>query len=137
MLDFDRDAPLRFLRTAYQPDDWIAVFLKAYDTGRVVQRVGPLAMFCRAALADVAASDERAVPVQCICQRQCRWPPAVRARTRGSVRAIRHVFLEADRDGPQVLSAIGARADLPPPSYVLHSSPDRVHVFWRVETFRH
>ena len=40
----DRSAPLRFLRTAYQPDDWIAVFLKSYETGRVVQRVGPLAM---------------------------------------------------------------------------------------------
>jgi hypothetical protein len=40
----DRSAPLRFLRTAYQPDDWVAVFLKSYETGRVVQRVGPLSM---------------------------------------------------------------------------------------------
>jgi hypothetical protein len=30
---------------------------------------------------------------------------------------------------------IAARPDLPEPSYILHSSPDRVHVFWRVTGF--
>ena len=40
----DRTAPRRFLDIAYQADDWIAVFLKLwYDSGEVVQRVGPLA----------------------------------------------------------------------------------------------
>ena len=38
----DREAPLRFLRTAFQPDDWVAIFLKSYETGHVTQRVGPL-----------------------------------------------------------------------------------------------
>jgi hypothetical protein len=38
----DRAAPLQFLRTAFQPEDWVAVFLKSYATGRVSQRVGPL-----------------------------------------------------------------------------------------------
>ena len=30
---------------------------------------------------------------------------------------------------------MAGRADLPPLSYVLHSSPKRVHVFWRVTGF--
>ena len=134
MLDFDRDAPIRFLQTAYQPDDWIAIFLKASDTGRVVQRVGPLAMFCQTRwqtwlrAMNVPYRFNVYLTVNALA-------PHVRARTRGSVRAIRHVFLEADRDGPQVLRAIGARRDLPPPSYVLYSSPGRVHVFWRVKDF--
>jgi hypothetical protein len=34
-----------------------------------------------------------------------------------------------------VLTAIAARRDLPPPSYVLHSSPNRLHVLWRVSGF--
>ena len=33
------------------------------------------------------------------------------------------------------LAAIEARKDLPPPSYVLESSPNRFHVFWRVSRF--
>src|SRR6185436_19468514 len=42
---------------------------------------------------------------------------------------------EADHDGPQVLRAIAVRPDLPSPSYVLHSSPGRVDVFWRASGF--
>ena len=42
----DRDAPLRFLRTAFQPDDWVAVLLKSHDTGGTAQRVGPLSLIC-------------------------------------------------------------------------------------------
>jgi hypothetical protein len=61
--------------------------------------------------------------------------PWNRKRTRESIGAVRHVFLEADNDGPVVLARIAARSDLPDPSYVLHSSPNRVHVFWRVVGF--
>jgi hypothetical protein len=61
--------------------------------------------------------------------------PGRRSRTREAIGAIRHVFLEADHDGPHVLAALRDRRDLPPPSYVLHSSPNRVHVFWRVSGF--
>ena len=41
----DTEAAMRFLRTAYEPDDWIALFLKSYDSGKTVQRVGPLSLF--------------------------------------------------------------------------------------------
>jgi len=61
--------------------------------------------------------------------------PWRRKRTRDAVGAVRHVFLEADRDGAAVLARIGARSDLREPSYVLHSSPNRVHIFWRVTGF--
>lgn len=58
-----------------------------------------------------------------------------RSRTRDAIAAVRHVFIEADHDGSVVLGTIRSRSDLPPPSYILHSSPNRVHVFWRVEGF--
>lgn len=41
-MTFDCAAPIRFLRTAYEADDWIAVFLKTYRTGAAAQRVIPL-----------------------------------------------------------------------------------------------
>src|SRR5713101_9838582 len=40
----DDDAPLQFLRRAYHPDDWVAVFLKSYESGRVAQRVAPVSV---------------------------------------------------------------------------------------------
>lgn len=129
----NREAPLRFLRIAFAPDDWVAIFLKSYETGRVHQRVGPLSwvMHPRFQAWLRFKNFQRFnvyVSVNAIA-------PGRRSRTRDAVGAIRHVFLEADQDGPAVLAAIAARRDLPPPSYVLHSSPNRVHVFWRVEGF--
>lgn len=43
-MQVDREAPLRFLKTAFLPDDWIALLLKRHDTGEAIQRVGPLDM---------------------------------------------------------------------------------------------
>ena len=58
-----------------------------------------------------------------------------RSRTRDAIGAVRHVFLDADHDGRAVLSRVEARRDLPSPSYILHSSPNHIHVFWRVSGF--
>ncbi len=133
MATVEREAPLEFLRTAFAADDWVAVFLKSYETGQVAQRVAPV---------------ERVIESR--FQGWLRWrnllrwnvyvsvnsvAPESRSRTRDAVSQVRHVFVEADHDGPVVLSRIAARRDLPPPSYVLHSSPGRVHVFWRVTGF--
>ena len=43
-----RAAAIQFLQTAYEPDDWIAIFLKSYETGRTAQRVSPVATFLEA-----------------------------------------------------------------------------------------
>ena len=133
MLTVNRLAPLQFLRTVYRPGDWIAVFLKSYLTGQTAQRVGPVSLVLDARF-----------------QSWLRWKnlmkwnvyvsvnamaPGRRSRRRESVAAIRHVFLEADDDAPGVLTALASRPDVPPPSYVLHSSPNRIHVFWRASGF--
>ena len=73
--------------------------------------------------------------VQRLRQRQCDRRRAGALGTRDAIGAVRHVFLDADHDGRAVLSRVEARRDLPSPSYVLHSSPNHVHVFWRVTGF--
>ena len=42
MATVDRHAPRRFLRTVFEPTDWVAIFLKSYERSRVAQRVGPV-----------------------------------------------------------------------------------------------
>ena len=129
----DRGAPIRFIRTAFAPDDWVAVFLKSYATGQTAQRVGPATW--------VASSR---VQAWLRSQNAARWNvyisvnaviPGQRTRRRAAIQTIRHVFLDADRDAQRVLAAIDGRTDLPKPSYVLASSPGRAHVFWRVLDF--
>jgi hypothetical protein len=134
MAAVDYAAPLRFLETAFQPDDWIAVLLKATDGGRSTQRVGPVSLFVsprfqawlrsqNAATFNVYASVNVLVAGQ-------------RARTRAVIREIRHVFLDVDHDSAGLLASLAARKDLPRPSYVLHSSPNRCHIFWRAAGFQ-
>ena len=99
----DREAPLRFLRTAYEPTDWVAVFLKTYRTGATAQRV-------------VSLSEATSPRFQnWLRQRNANsWNVYVsvnavrpgRSRSRDAVSGIRHVFLEEDADGPGLLALL-------------------------------
>jgi hypothetical protein len=133
MAEVDRAAPVQFLTTVFEPEDWIAVFLKSYEGSGVAQRVGPMSWirserFQRWLRAMNARKYNIFVSVNAIA-------PGHRSRTRDAIGAVRHVFLDADHDGSAVLSRVAVRTDLPSPSYVLLSSPSRVHVFWRVAGF--
>lgn len=129
----DRAAPLTFLHTAFHEDDWIAVFLKSYQSGRIAQRVRPVRQiqtpkFQAWLRAENAAGSNVYVSVNTVIPNQ-------RSRRREAVRDIRHVFLDADNAAQDVLDAIDAATELPRLSYVLRSSPGRAHLFWRVSGF--
>ncbi len=129
----DLDAPLRFLNAAFRPDDWIAVLLKSHDTGGSAQRVAPVSLIASPKFqAWLRAENARRFSVF-VSVNTIR--PQRRARTRDAIADVRHVFLDADRDGTTVLAAISRRRDLPPPSYVTYSSPNRLHLLWQVSGF--
>jgi hypothetical protein len=133
MAGVDRAAPVQFLSTVFEPEDWVAIFLKSYDRTGVAQRVGPVSWVQservqRWLRAMNARKYNVFVSVNAIAAGR-------RSRTREAIGAVRHLFLDADHDGPAVLSRVAARRDLPSPSYVLHSSPNHLHLFWRVTGF--
>jgi hypothetical protein len=129
VLQTDRNAPVRFLRAAFAPNDSIGVLLKTYRTGHVIQRIVPVT---------TATSDRFQSWLRYLNAHG--WNAYVgvnayrpgRSRAREAVAQVRHLFLEEDVDGPGLLAALSTRPDMPPPSYVLHSSPGRLHVLWRV-----
>ena len=125
----DSQAGIRFLQIAFESTDWIALLLKSYGTGDVLQRVGPVSRFMEPSIHRwLRAMNARGYNVYVTVNALA---PSARNRTKSSVAYIRHVFLEADGNGAAILAAIAAADDLPSPSYVLTSSPDHVHVFWR------
>jgi hypothetical protein len=129
----DLEAPLRFLRTAFEPEDWIAVLLKSHATGAAIQRIRPIERIASPSFqAWLRSQNARGlsvyVGVNPIAARS-------RSRTRDAVAAIRNIFLDGDVDGPALLSAVASRADLPNPSIVVGTSASRVHVVWRVVGF--
>lgn len=135
MVATDLDAPVRFLSRAFEPSDCAAIFLKSYERNLVAQRVGPVSwfrsqQFQRWLRAMNAHEFNVFVSVNAIASGR-------RSRTRDAIAAVRHVFLDADDDAASVLCRMKARADLPDPSYILHSSPNHVHILWRVEALDH
>ena len=129
----DYQVPIRFLWTAYHSEDWIAVLLKAHRGSRTTQRVGPVAMVATPRFqawlrAKNAAARNVYVSVNAVT-------PGQRSRRRDAICAVRHVFLDIDVNAAGVLAGIEQRRDLPEPSYVVYSSPNRAQVFWRVCDF--
>ena len=117
--------------TGYEPADWVAVFLKTYRTGETAQRVVPVSDAASPRFQAGSAIGMHAL--ERLCQRQRR--PARAVPDAGGHR--RHSAC-VSRGGQRRAGTAGGAddaADLPPPSYVLHSSPGRVHVFWRVRGF--
>jgi hypothetical protein len=133
MARLDHAAPNRLLRLGYQPDDWVAIFLKSYRTGTITQRIAPLSLVTSARFqAWLRARNAHGWNVY-VSTNAVR--PRGRSRARSDIWTVRHVFLEADVDGCAVLARLADRPDLPQPSYLLHSSRNRVHIFWSVEDF--
>jgi hypothetical protein len=125
----DSGEAIRFLRTAFDPDDWLAVLLKREGTSRVAQRVAPVSSITAAPFQDWLIRENTLGSSIYVSLNPLRARTAVRRR--GVVRAVCHLFLDVDRDLDAVLASIADRRDLPPPSYVLRTSKNRGHVVWR------
>jgi hypothetical protein len=133
MNGFEHAAADRFLETVFEPQDWVAILLKSHDRSSVAQRVGSVSWvrsdrFQRWLRAMNSRKYSVFVSVNAIISGR-------HSRTRDAIGAVRHVLLDADDDGAAVLSRVRARGDLPRPSCVLHTSPNHVHILWRVTGF--
>jgi len=122
-----------FLGAAFEPDDWVAVLLKASGTGRVLQRVAPVQRI----------ADRRWLTwLRLMNAHRFNVYVSVNAMTAGrlertaaAVSAVRHVFLDLDHDAPRALAAITCDPRLPSPTWVVATSPGRFQILWRVLGF--
>ncbi|MBS1840426.1 MAG: hypothetical protein JST77_06210 [Acidobacteria bacterium] len=58
-----------------------------------------------------------------------------RTRTKEQIRKVRHAYLDLDEEAGASLQAIRRSGDVPPPNFVLDTSPGKHQVVWRVEGF--
>ncbi|MGB9068867.1 MAG: DNA-primase RepB domain-containing protein [Candidatus Acidiferrales bacterium] len=59
--------------------------------------------------------------------------PDARTRTKEDILSIRHLYLDLDHDGAASLAVIEQSPLVPPPNFVLATSPDKFQVIWRVD----
>lgn len=129
----DRAASVTFLAQAYAPDDWIAVLLKPSTCGRVIQRIRPVSAIAASGFQAWLRAENTAGANVYVSANA--FVPDQRTRRREAVQHVRHVLVDVDDRADDVLKAIASRDDIPVPSYVLRTSPDRAHVLWRVTRF--
>jgi hypothetical protein len=55
------------------------------------------------------------------------------SRTKEDIEAIRHLYLDIDRNGPSALEAVETSGLVPRPNYVLETSPEKYQVVWKVD----
>jgi RepB DNA-primase N-terminal domain len=59
--------------------------------------------------------------------------PEAHTRTKDDIQAIKHLYLDLDHEGAKSLAAIEQSDLIPPPNYVLCTSPNKFQVIWKVE----
>jgi RepB DNA-primase from phage plasmid len=125
-------APL-YLREHFQPTDRLAVVLVNKRADTVVQRIAP---------AEKIAAPDFQTWLHLQNSRRSEvyismnaLEDNARTRTKADVAAVRHVYLDFDRNATAAVDALLKRADLPKPNAVIGTSPGKWQVVWKVEGF--
>jgi len=118
---------IRYLRENFQPSDWLAVFLQNQG-GHIIQRFTTAQ---RLAESDVQAwLDYKNRQGYKVCVSMNALTPGVESRRKQDVAMIRHLYVDVDHKGTQVLPKIVQSEKTPTPNYVLETSPGKYQVIW-------
>jgi hypothetical protein len=122
-----------YVRELFGPEDSAAILVRNRSTGHTVQTIAKAETIAspdfQTWLAGQSASGYDVYmgmnPIK----------DGAYSRTKGDIKDIRHVYLDLDRKGDQALQAIHNSAEVPPPNFILNTSPGKHQVVWKVSGF--
>jgi hypothetical protein len=129
----DKNTASKYIRENFEPTDRLAIVLLNKGSGQVIQRLAD---------ADKIASESFQAWLR--HQNAQRFEVYVsmntlsaeaRGRTKDDIETVRHVYLDFDTNGTAAVEALVRRTDVPPPNYVINSSPDKWQAIWKVTGF--
>ena len=121
-----------YLRASFHPSDRLAVLVRNRKRGQTIQRITTAARIAEPAFQDWLhyKNDQDSCDIYVGMNA---LKPGASTRTKDDIQTIRHLYLDLDCDGPASLAAIQQSTLLAPANYVLHTSPDKFQVVWKVE----
>lgn len=123
----------RYLRANFEPADRLAIVLIQKETHRVIQRVATTQKILepefQAWLRHANARRFEVYVGMNPVKEDCR------TRTKESIAAIRHIYLDFDENGTAAVQDLLKREDVPEPNYLLNTSPGKWQAVWKVEGF--
>ncbi len=115
----------------FDPADTVAILARNRRTGQTVQRItsaetvaGP--EFQSRLRNENAAGADIFIGMNPLKQ-------GADGRTKDNIHGIRHLYLDLDTGGEDALEAIRNSAEVPPPNFVLDTSPGKHQIVWKVE----
>jgi len=122
-----------YVRELFEPTDNAAVLARNRGTGKTVQRITKAETIASPEFqawlaARSAAGSDVYVGMNPI-------KDGAYSRTKENIKHIRHVYLDLDKNGDNSLDAIRNSTEVPPPNFVLDTSPGKHQVVWKVTGF--
>jgi hypothetical protein len=122
-----------YVRELFEPTDNAAILVRNRGTGKTIQRI---------TRAETIASPEfqawlavRSAAGSDVYVGMNPIKEGAYSRTKENIKNIRHIYLDLDRNGDEALEAIRNSTEVPPPNFVLDTSPGKHQVVWKVSGF--
>jgi RepB DNA-primase from phage plasmid len=122
-----------YVRELFEPTDNAAILVRNRGTGKTVQRITKAETIASPEFqawlaARSAAGSDVYVGMNPIKE-------GAYSRTKENIKDIRHVYLDLDKKGNEALESIRNSTEVPPPNFVLDTSPGKHQVVWKVSGF--
>ena len=130
--DRKKPTPAEYIRANFQSTDRIAVLIRNRKRGETIQRIATVEKVAAPSFQDWMRYKNEKDSCDVYVGMNALKPQA-HTRTKEDILAIRHLYVDLDQDGSTSLAAIEKSNLVPPPSYVLNTSPDKYQVIWKVD----
>jgi hypothetical protein len=120
----------KYVRKLFEPADNAAILVRNRSTGHTVQRIAKAEAIASPDFQTWLASQSAGGSDVFIGMNPIK--DGAYSRTKENIKDIRHVYLDLDRNGDKALEAIRNSTEVPPPNFVLDTSPGKHQVVWRV-----
>jgi RepB DNA-primase from phage plasmid len=122
-----------FLTHCFAPDETVALLLRRETPAGITQRVVRMERALEPRyLAWLAYENHTGANIYVAANPLL---PGSRKRTKESIAAVRHLYLDIDEDGDARLAALVGSKTVPHANIILSTSPGKYQVLWRVEDF--
>lgn len=122
-----------YVRELFAPEDNAAILVRNRSTGHTVQTIAKAGSIVSPRFQSWLAG--RSASGYDVFMGMNPIKDGAYARTKQSIKDIRHVYLDLDRKADEALEAIRNSTEVPPPNFVLDTSPGKHQVVWRVSGF--
>jgi len=124
-------SPSQYILELHAPEDHVAVLLVNRIRGQTLQRIANAETFASPDFQRWLRDQNRSRSDIFVGMNPLK--DGATGRTKDSIREIRHAYLDLDEDANAALANVRGSTDVPPPNFVLHTSPARHQVVWKID----